>query len=335
MVAEHSEAVSGAPASGIVWVYQFRDDGTSVSFPCEQVGDVLASPSAWTWVHIGLADARARAWVAQHAPVSEIGREVLTGADEHMRLDILGSEVVGVLPDLQQEFAHPTEELVRLRFVMSDRLLVTSRRRPVHSLELTRRSIEAGRRFPTAISFLDALVDQFADGIGRVTETIADQLDQIENRLLRDEDVADERTHIGRMRLQSVRMHRQLTQLRQLFHRLEPRVAVENRQIARAIRALAQKLDAIDHDVAAQHERARLLLDEVAGMMSAVTNRRLFTLSVLTACLLPPTLVTGFFGMNTKDLPFQNTDGGTWYALLAAAIAGIFAIWVLKRLRAL
>ena len=64
-------------------------------------------------------------------------------------------------------------------------------------------------------------------------------------------------------------------------------------------------------------------------------DRRLFTLSVLTACLLPPTLVTGFFGMNTKDLPFQNTDGGTWYALLAAAIACVFAIWVLKRLRAL
>jgi len=318
-----------------MWVYQFRDDGTATSLPCEQVGDVLAPPGGWIWVHIGLADTRARAWIAQHAPVSEIGREALTGTDEYMRLDILGGEVVGVLPDLQQEFAHPTDELVRLRFVMADRLLITSRRRPVHSLELTRRSIDAGRRFPTAISFLDAIVDQFADGIGRVSETIAEQLDQIENRLLRDEDVADERTHLGRMRLQSVRMHRQLSQLRMLFHRLEPRIAVENRQLARAIRALAQKLDALDNDVAAQHERARLLLDEVAGLMSAITNRRLFTLSVLTACLLPPTLVTGFFGMNTKDLPFQNTDGGTWYALLVAAVAGMFAIWVLKWLRAL
>ena len=47
--------------------------------------------------------------------------------------------------------------------------------------------------------------------------------------------------------------------------------------------------------------------------MTEITNRRLFTLSILTACLLPPTLVTGFFGMNTKDMPFQNTDGGTWW----------------------
>ena len=69
--------------------------------------------------------------------------------------------------------------------------------------------------------------------------------------------------------------------------------------------------------------------------MSAITNRRLFTLSILSACLLPPTLVTGVFGMNTKNLPFQNTDGGTWYALMIAAAAGATAYWVLQRLRAL
>ena len=67
-------------------------------------------------------------------------------------------------------------------------------------------------------------------------------------------------------------------------------------------------------------ERARLLLDELDAKMIAITNRRLFTLSILTACLLPPTLVTGFFGMNTKDMPFQNSDGGTW---MAATVPGL------------
>jgi zinc transporter len=39
--------------------------------------------------------------------------------------------------------------------------------------------------------------------------------------------------------------------------------------------------------------------------------------------------------MNTKDLPFQNTDGGTWYALAIAAGAAATAYWLLRRLRAL
>ena len=147
----------------------------------------------------------------------------------------------------------------------------------------------------------------------------------------------NEQRRIGRVRLQAVRVHRQLAQLRGMFHRLEPRMAADHAAMADAIRALAQKLDAIDHEVGSLHERARLLLDEVALKMTETTNRRLFTLSVLTACLLPPTLVIGFFGMNTKDLPWQNTDGGTWFAfargarrqcrelLGAAADAGILA----------
>ncbi len=31
----------------------------------------------------------------------------------------------------------------------------------------------------------------------------------------------------------------------------------------------------------------------------------------MTAFLLPPTLVTGFFGMNTTNLPFAEGSGGT------------------------
>jgi len=75
--ADHSETTSGTPESGIVYVYRFLDDGTAASLPCEQVNEALATPGGWTWVHIGLADARARKWIARHAPVSETAREVL------------------------------------------------------------------------------------------------------------------------------------------------------------------------------------------------------------------------------------------------------------------
>ena len=304
--ADRAETISGLPESGIVYVYRFLDDGTAVSLPCEQVKDALSAHGGWTWVHIGLADARARTWIAHHAPVSDMAREVLAGADEHIRLDILGSKIVGVMPDLHQMFAQPSEDIVKLRFVLTDRMLITARRTPVHSLELTRRSIETGRRYPTPIAFLDGIVDQFADVIGRRSETLADELDAAESRLLKEE-LGDERQQLGRIRLQLAHMHRQLMQLHLLLQRIEPRIADENQQVARAIPPWRRS----STPSTAQYERSRLLLDEVAGKMAALTNRRLFTLSILTACLLPPTLVTGVFGMNTKDLPFQNVDGGT------------------------
>jgi zinc transporter len=217
---------------------------------------------------------------------------------------------------------------------MTDRMLITARQQPVHSVEVNRRAIESGKRFPTAVSFLDAVIDQFADAIGRMAERLGNELDSVEENVMQEEP-ADEQRRIGRVRLQAVRVHRQLAQLKTMFARLEPRLAAHSPHVAEAIGALAQKLDSIDHEVGSLYERARLLLDEAAAKVSALTNKRLFTLSILTACLLPPTLVTGFFGMNTKDMPFENTDGGTWLALAVAFAAGAVTFWALRRLRAL
>ncbi|MGE0563098.1 MAG: CorA family divalent cation transporter [Pseudolabrys sp.] len=324
------------PASGIVWAYRFTPDGTAAPVLPEQIDAALAShDGGWAWIHLALADARCRTWIAQHAPVSGIARETLAGPDQHLRLDVLGSEIVGVLPDLHQEFGEGHgDDIVRLRFVMTERLLITARQKPAHSVEINRRAIESGKLFPTALSFLDEMIDQFADAISRLAAQLGDELDIIEERVLSDEP-DDERSRIGRIRMQTVRIHRQLKHLRAVFHRLESRLIAENAPIAHAIRSLAQKLDAIDHEVDSLHMRARLLLDEIADKMVATTNRRLLTLSVLTACLLPPTLVTGFFGMNTRDLPFQNTEAGTWFALLIALVVGVLIYYVLRRTRAL
>jgi len=329
-----SDLADVAPANGIVWAYRFRADGAAEPIPGDMVESALSEHGAgWIWLHLALADTRCRTWIAQHAPVSELAREVLSGPDRHLRLDILGNEIVGVLPDLHQEFAQPGESLVRLRFVMTERMLVTARQRPVHSVETTRRAIESGKRFPTAMSFLDAVVDQFADAVGRMAETLGEELDRAEDHVMNQEP-DDERQRIGRVRLQAVRVHRQLAQLRNIFHRLEPSLLAYDAVIASAIRLLAQKLDALDNEVNSLHVRARLLLDELDAKMTSITNRRLFTLSVLTALLLPPTLVTGFFGMNTKDMPFQNTEGGTWMAATIALAAAIACYWALRRMRA-
>jgi zinc transporter len=321
------------PATGIVWAFRFSPDGVAAPIPNDDINAALADPGpGWIWVHLALADMRCRNWVGQHAPVSELAREVLTGPDTHLRLESLGNELTGVVPDLQQELTRASDDLVRLRFVMTGRMVITARQRPVHSVENTRRAIESGQRFPNPASFLDAVIDQFADAIARMADGLGNELDKFEDHVL-DEEPTDDRHRIGRVRLQAVRVHRQLAQMRAMFHRLEPRLVRDHADVAIVVDALAQKLDAIDSEVASLHERARLLLDELAAKMTEVTNKRLYTLSILTACLLPPTLVTGFFGMNTEDLPFQHAHGGTWLALAVALISVIVSLWALRRMR--
>jgi zinc transporter len=38
--------------------------------------------------------------------------------------------------------------------------------------------------------------------------------------------------------------------------------------------------------------------------------------------------------MNTKDMPWQNTEGGTWLALGVAVVGSAITYWALRRMRA-
>src|SRR5262249_1141628 len=131
-----SNLADAHPTTGIVWAYRFEPDGSAQLIPNDKVEAALASrDGAWIWVHLALANARCRSWIGLQGRVSEMARDVLGGPDRHLRLDILGQEIVGVMPDLRQEFAQPGEDLVRLRFVMTERMLITARQRPAHSVE--------------------------------------------------------------------------------------------------------------------------------------------------------------------------------------------------------
>jgi len=74
--------------------------------------------------------------------------------------------------------------------------------------------------------------------------------------------------------------------------------------------------------------RARLLQEEVSNSLAETTNRHLHTLSVLTAMLLPPTFVTGVYGMNVKGIPFADLDNGfPWVmALMLGAMAAVYLV---------
>jgi zinc transporter len=128
----------------------------------------------------------------------------------------------------------------------------------------------------------------------------------------------------------TVRIHRRLNGLRSLFRRMS---ADHSAGMAERLRGDAghfvQRFDEIDHDVVELRDRARLLQDEITIKLAEQTNRNLHILSVVTALLLPPTLVTGLFGMNVEGLPFTGSPHGFWWvAGMALAVAAV-AAWIL------
>ncbi len=285
------------------------------------------------WLHFNLVDAQARHWLASadfHLPSQ--ARELLLSKDNFQQLHTANDCVYGVLSDLMRDIAETTDETGYLRFAMTERVLVSGRHHALCAVDATRRALEGGRRIESPAALLEIIVEKVADEMDRVSDRVAQSLDEIEEQVLGD-GVTDLRQPLGRLRRTCVRLHRQLSGLRVVFHRLEQK-NTDDVKPALQLRAgkLAQRLDGLDHTIVEMRERSRLLQEELHLKIEEQANDNIRVLSVLTAVLLPPTLITGIFGMNTKGLPFTELDTAFLWASLLMLLSSLAAYLIMKRI---
>ncbi|MFO1235581.1 MAG: CorA family divalent cation transporter [Alphaproteobacteria bacterium] len=293
--------------------------------------DEVLRPGGIVWLHLNGRDGRVPALLARLAELPARAQACLTGREEHMTMSAAERAVFGVFPDFERDFEGEGRAIGRFRFALTGRLLVTVRRHPLHSAEHARMEIARGAAVRTPVDILELIVAAFHGRLNVLLEEVAETIDRVEDSVF-DDVPRDERRTLGPVRRTLVRLHRHLRSAAGLLRRLEAQAAAELPDgVAAAADRMSHRLAHCDLDVMTLQDRARLLHEEIDSKINAQTNRHLFTLSVMSAFLLPPTLIVGFFGMNTAGLPFQSLPGGTWYAggLCVAAIA--LAWWFLRR----
>ena len=179
---------------------------------------------------------------------------------------------------------------------------------------------------------LETIVEHVADTMDGIADRVAQALDEVEEQVLSDS-AKDPRQTLGRLRRTCGRLHRQLSGLRIVFHRFEHR-HLDDLKPALRLRAgkLAQRLDGLDHTIVEMRERSRLLQEELHLKIEEQGNNHIRVLSVLTALLMPPTLITGIFGMNTKGLPFTDLETAFLWASLLLVLSSLAAYFIMKRI---
>jgi zinc transporter len=318
------------PVPGLVWAFRLHGDGSAETLSIDK--PIEFTHDGRLWLHFNLTDARARQWLGALA-VPALARELLLSRDTFQQLHTIDNCVYGVFSDLVRDIDSPTDETGFLRFAMTERLLISGRHRALCAVDATRRVLEGGHRVENVAALLEKIIDEVADTMDRIADRIGNDIDNIEEKLLAGEAKPHMRGDLGRLRRTCVRLHRQLTGLRVLFHRLEQK-NTDGLNPALRLHAgkLAQRLDGLDHDIVELRERSRLLEEELRFRVEEESNRHLHALSVVTMMLLPPTLVTGIFGMNTKGLPLTDVESGFLWAAALMIGSSAAAYWVMRRM---
>jgi zinc transporter len=201
----------------------------------------------------------------------------------------------------------------------------------LRSTEALRQALHDGKTLSAPAALLESLLEHMAGEIEAAKNGLSEGMDKVEDSVLADA-LRDERTTLGHLRRRTARLHRRLTALHTLFQRIDPRSAAAlSSTLHVAADRIAQRLAALDHDIHDLQQRGRQLQDEITAKLATVTNRHLHALSILTAVLLPPTLVTGIFGMNAKDLPLTDVDHGYLWALGICVISAGLTYLLLRK----
>ena len=317
-----------------LWAYRFKD-GAPMSLENEALPSDLRADGGWIWAHFSLSDQRARSFLARVDGVPAEVLELLIGADSDLRILFSGAWAFGVIPDFEMEFDSKFVDVGRMRFAFDESRLITIRRHPLQVANDLHRQLEGGLQLDSPFAGFLAISRRYCEMSEDQLDSLAAKLDQIEDSVLA-EQAELEQLELGPLRRELSRRHRQVSWLKTAYQRAPRRHGQASAHpIITSLPVLLQQTEDVEHEIAALQDRARLVHEELDTKLTTASNRSLHALTVMTALLMPATLLTGAFGMNLHGIFFADEPAGFAIVSALAALAVVMGYVLLKRFRIL
>lgn len=310
---------------GLIWACQSGEGRTTLTEGGEPPGEC-----AFRWLHLNLADQRSLSWIERSITLPRSIFRMFTSQDAEQRGLIESGYIALILHDFERDFDWlDTGRIGALHIVAGPGMMLTGRFHPLHSADMVRERLAAGAAIHSSVEALALLLGTLADTQEERVRGINNGLLAAEDELLGGGASPDTRELITMRRL-ATQLHRTAMGMRAVLQRIESDPALPQ-PFQQPVSRTAQRLLTIDGDIGAAQAQLRLLRDELDLQAAQRTNRNIYFLSIMTALLMPATLVTGFFGMNTGGLPFAQGETGTALAALAAVLSSV-ATYIALRL---
>ncbi len=294
------------------------------------------------WLHLSANDDTVESWLTGVTAMPDVAREFLNGEDKRPRVHMGSTFMYGVVADLERVAdtpeADPNAQATRratgaLRFYVDKNRMITVRAQPLQSTDRLRHAVLEGAVFRDTIELFAGLIralnETFADRI----DEIGDRLDDVEEGVL-DGRHTNWRAELGSVRRRLVEVKRFVDPERNALTQLVLRKLewAEPRSMETLIQAI-QVLNGLGAGLEAQYERSKLLQDEIAALLSEDINRKLLWLAIMSALLMPATLVSGIFGMNVSGLPGTHDPYSFAVVMGVMAVCAAVTLYLLRRFR--
>jgi zinc transporter len=317
------------PDDGLIGAFEFAGDGSNREIRASEIATALSNPSSTTWLHVNAAHAGTLRCLTRLEWIPETLRVALERHDDRCRIEPAGDGLFVVVNDLTFEHDSDPSEVSTLWGYATQRVLITARKHPLRTADELRAAVRAGLRAESGTDLLAKLFGLRMNALHQVVETINDEVDEIEDQVLRGR-VTEQREQLGRLRRDCARLRRSFAPERTALQKMvvRPTTTLDDRESG-WLRSVAEDLAFLTDEVLALQERSKLLQEELSARVAEDSGRRLNALTALTAAFLPMTLITGIFGMNVAGLPGTEAAGAFGWTMLLILGAGAVTLGAL------
>lgn len=294
---------------------------------------------AWTpdqgvlWVHLDRRGTHTEQWLAEKSGVDPLICQTLLQAESRPRVLPLDDAMLVILRGVNLNPGADPEDMVGVRVWLEPKRIVSLRHRRLMALNDLREALEAGAGPTGPGDFLHRLADRLIDRMGPVIGELDDRVDALEDEVLSEQSTAL-RARIGTIRREAISLRRYLAPQRDVMSRLPLEQASWLAPAHKAhLRETADRTLRCVEDLDAARERAAVTQDELNNRLSEQMNRTMYLLTIVAAVLLPPSLVTGLFGINVGGMPGVENGWAFTFVILGLIVLAVFEVVLLRRLK--
>ncbi len=289
-------------------------------------------PEEDVWVHLDYASPHAYEWIKTTPLLPDAVRDALQGESSRPKLVKANGGMQLTLRCINAHGdSHPGYQMVAICFFISDRLVVSTRRRSVEAVEAIVNDFERHIGPLNTADWLVDLCEHITEQAGDFIDSLQEQIAHLEDKLLSEHPV--DRPALTRIRRQLIVSRRYLAPQRDLFSRLaNEKVGWLEVDDLRRLQEIADRLSRWLDDLDASIARTSLLADELTARMTEAMTQRTYIMSLMAMVFLPATFLTGLFGVNLGGIPGASSSWG-FAGFVGALVCLVVGLWLWLRLR--
>jgi zinc transporter len=260
------------------------------------------------WLHLDYTLDSTRTWLEQDSGLPELAVEALLAENTRPRTASLGEYLLLALRGVNTNPGADPEDMVSIRLCVSERLIVSTRKRRLMSVTRLLEQFEQGQGPQSSAELIIQLNELLVARMGTTVEELEEQLSDLELDLLT-QPGSEMRQAVRNLRRQTVTLRRYFAPQRDAFNQLlSERLSWFTTDMKLELREISDQLLRHIEDLDIIRERAAMAQEELASQQGEQLNQRMYVLSIISAIFLPLGFLTGLLGINVGGIPGADND---------------------------